>query len=370
MARNNECIEERSSSYRVRLFYYDENGKRTSISETFPFKKYGTKQKAKDMAKQWRDRSKVEIANNMIIKEKHFTLDEVFNGMMELYQCSLGTKKKVLGTYNKYIKSYTKGETRFSDIKFDDIQKCLNNMCSIAKDDTIQRAKGVWKRLYQYAIAKEIVQRDETFNVITPKSDLITIKKKMETSFEEVMNVVNLIDCKIENHRDSILMQGALIIMWYTGMRPAEVFALDKNNIDLDSKSLYVCQSVGSTSTMQNTIKKTKNEYSMRHIPIIDELIPVLKTLIDNSISDLLFIRDNGEIMNGNFLSSVCQRLTNNVFRPYTIRHQFATRLMTTGIDPRTIQELMGHKESTITIGYARSNDMLKKEALRLLRVN
>ena len=370
MARKNECIEERTGSYRVRLFYFDDKGNRTSISKSFPFKKYGTKQKALEMAKQWRDVSKVDIANNMIVKEKNYTLDEVFNGMMEIYQCSMGTKKKVVGTYNKYIRSYTKGETKFSDIKFDDIQKCLNNMCSNAKDDTIQRAKGVWKRLYQYAIAKEIVQRDETFNVITPKSDLITIKKKMETSFEEVMNVVNLIDGKIENKRDSILMQGALIIMWYTGMRPSEVFALDKNNIDFDSKSLYVCQSVGSTSTMQNTIKKTKNEYSMRHIPIIDELIPVFKTLIDYSNNDLLFIRDNGEIMNGNFLSSVCQRLTNNVFRPYTIRHQFATRLMTTGIDPRTIQELMGHKESTMTIGYARSSDTLKRNALSLLKTS
>ncbi len=152
--------------------------------------------------------------------------------------------------------------------------------------------------------------------------------------------------------------------MFYTGMRPAEVMALDKKNIDIDYMSIYVCQSVGSTSTEMVAIKKTKNENSIRYIPIDKRLIPILNRLYDISINDLLFMRDNGQLMTGNFLSSACQRLTGNNFRPYTIRHQFSTDLMMSGENIRTIQEMMGHAHSDMTISYARSNDQLKRKAL------
>lgn len=364
MARNNECIEERNGSFRVHIPYYDQLGKRTFYSKSFSIKNYGTRQKALEMAKKHRDEIKVQLANKQIVKTQHYTLDEVFQEMMSIYQSTLSTKKKVQGTYNRYIKSFIGGDRDFASIKFDDIQKCLNNMVSVAKDDTIQRTKGIWNRLYHYAVAKEIVIKDETYNVVIPRSDIITIKKSMTTSFEELSDVLSIIDARIENRRDSLLMQAALLIMYYTGMRPAEVMALDKKNIDFDYMSIYVCQSVGSTSTEVNTIKKTKNENSIRYIPIVAELVPVLNKLYEISTQDLLFIRDNGELMNGNFLSSACQRLTNNTFRPYTLRHQFSTDLIQNGTDISTIQELMGHKESAMTISYARSNVELKKLAL------
>ncbi len=364
MAKISEYIEERKDSYRVHIPYNDELGIRRFYSKSFSIKKFGTKPAALKAARKHRDEIKFKLANKQIIKLKHYTLEEVFNGMMSIYTVTIATKDKVQGTYNKYIKSFIGGNRDFTSIKFDDIQKCLNNMVSTAKDDTIQRTFSIWKRMYHYAVAKDIIAKDETYNVTLPKSDIITIKKPMKTSFDELTAVLKLIDTKIENRRDSVLMQAALLIMYFTGMRPAEVMALDKRNIDLDCMSIYVCQSVGSTSTEANTIKKTKNENSIRHIPIDPRLIPVLDKLYTMSSEGLLFIRDNGELMNGNFLSSACQRLTKNQFRPYTLRHQFSTDLLTNGNDIRTIQEMMGHASSTMTIGYARSNDELKRQAL------
>ena len=370
MAKNNECIYERNDSYQVKIPYYDEYGKRTSYSKSFPIKKYGTRAKALEMAKKHRDEVRVKIANDMIVKEKHCTLDEVFEGWLSIYNCTLKTQDKLRGTYRKYIKEYFGADRDFASIKFDDIQKCLNNMVSICKDDTIQRARSIWNKMFRYAVGKDIVTKDETYNVITPKSDIITIKKPMTTSFDDMMNTIHLLDQKIENRRDSLLMQGALLIICYTGMRPAEVMALDKKNIDFDYMSIYVCQSVGSTTTERNTIKKTKNENSIRYIPIVEGLIPVLNKLYEISTDDLLFRRDNGEIMNGNFLSSACQRVTGNKFRPYTLRHQFSTDLLTNGADLRTVQELMGHADSSMTISYARSNAELKKHALETRKMS
>lgn len=364
MAKNNECIEERENSYRVKIAYY-ENGKRKFYSKSFSIKKYGTKQRALEYAKKDRDEMKVKFANGMIFTEKKFTLDEVFNKHMELYEKTLSTKKKVIGTYNKYIKSYIGGDRLFTSIKFDDIQKCLNSMVDIAKDDTIQRAKAIWCRMYRYAIAKNIVMKDETYNVNTPKSNILSVKKTMEISDEDFIKAISMINNSTYNYREKQLVIGALLIMRYEGMRPSEVLGLEKKNIDMNNMSIYVCQRVGSSSTEWDVITHTKTESSIRYLPIDRKLIGVFNKLMEMTEGDFIFTKNNGKLMNGTYLSDVCRKLTKGLLRPYQLRHQFSTDLMIEGTtDIRTIQELMGHTSSTMTIGYARSNDELKRKAL------
>ena len=368
MAKNNECIEERKTSegysYKVHIPYYDELGIRRFYSKAFSEKTYGTKSRALEEAKKHRDEIRVKLSKKMVVKQKKITLGALFKMAMDLYQCTLGTKKKVECTYNKYIKEFI-GENRdFTTIRFNDIQMCLNNMVPIAKDDTIHRCFGIWKRLYRVAIASDFIYKDETINVAVPKSDLLENKKSMTTNYEQLFDVIEQIKLRMLNKRDSKLCIGALMIQYYTGMRPSEVLALETKNIDLKRKMIYVCQSVGTTSTEQNTIKKTKNENSVRYVPISDEIVETLKELSDDSIDGILFMRDNGKLMNGTFLSDVTRRFSNGTFRPYMLRHQFSTDLLVNGTDLRTIQELMGHKESTMTLSYARSNDSLKISAI------
>lgn len=369
MARNNECIEERANSYRVKIAYYEE-GKRKFYSCSFSFKKYGSKQKALEYAKKHRDEMKFKFQNGMIIKTKHYSLDEVFNNQMELYEKTLSTKKKVICTYNKYIRSFIGGDKEFSSIKFDDIQRNLNSMVDVAKDDTIERAKAIWVRLYRYAIAKDIVLKDETYNVQVPKSNILSIKKPMEISEEDFIQALGMINNSFMNYREKQLVIGSLLIMRYEGMRPSEVFGLTKSNIDLEKMSIYVCQRVGSTSTENNVITHTKTESSIRHIPIDVRLIDVFKQLFELTEGEYIFLRNNGEFMNGNYLSDVLRHHTKGLLRAYTLRHQFSTDMLINGVDMRTIQELMGHTSSTMTLGYARSNDELKRKAIEDRKFN
>ena len=364
MSYRNECIDEVKSGYRVRIGYYDDLGIRRFYSKSFAIKKYGTKQRALEYARKHRDEIKVKLANGLIVKEKHYSLDQIYMEQMSIYNTTLATKKKVEGTYNKYIKSYIGGDRLFSSIKFDDIQKCLNSMVDIAKDDTIQRAKAIWGRMYRYAIAKNIVMKDETYNVNTPKSNILSIKKSMEISDEDFIKAISMINNSTYNYREKQLVVGALLIMRYEGMRPSEVLGLEKKNIDMNNMTIYVCQRVGSSSTEWDVITHTKTESSIRYLPIDKRLVGVFNKLIEMTEGDYIFTKNNGKLMNGTYLSDVCRNLTKGLLRPYMLRHQFSTDMVIEGVDIRTIQELMGHTSSTMTIGYARSNDELKRKAL------
>lgn len=369
MAKKIENIEIREgktgTTYKVHIPYYDkETGKRKFYSRSFKEKDYGSKSKALEMAKKERDEISIKIKNNSIIKEESYTLDEVFNHTLDIQPCSLCTKKKLRLIYGKYIESYFKGSRDFNTIKFNEIQKSLNKMVSTSRNDTIKRVFTIWKKMYRYAIAKDIVIKDETYSVLVPKSEVIEIKRNVETSYSELMEVIEGIQNSHMKENDSLLCQGALMIMYYTGLRPSETFALSSDDIDFSSMLIHVWKSVGTTSTEKNTIRKTKTECSIRYVPFSDELIPILKLLIDRSINGYLFKRDNGLFMDGTYLSNITRRISKGEFRPYQLRRQFSTDLITSGVDLRTAQELMGHKEVNMTVSYARSNENLKRLAI------
>ncbi len=54
-------------------------------------------------------------------------------------------------------------------------------------------------------------------------------------------------------------------------------------------------------------------------------------------------------------------------FRPHDLRHTFASHLVVSGCDIRTVQRLMGHKTITMTMRYSRLSEMHLKNAVSKL---
>ena len=51
-------------------------------------------------------------------------------------------------------------------------------------------------------------------------------------------------------------------------------------------------------------------------------------------------------------------------FRFHDLRHTFASHLVMAGVDIRTVQELMGHKDIRMTMRYSHLSDAHLKEAV------
>ena len=158
--------------------------------------------------------------------------------------------------------------------------------------------------------------------------------------------------------------------MLYTGMRPSEVFALETKAIDFDKKVIKIYQRIGSTISERYTIVKTKTESSVREIQFSSDLENILKELCDKSIDGYLFMKQNKKFINGDGFSDMLNKTTNGSFRAYSLRHQLTTDLLQQNTDLRTIMELMGHSESTMTLYYARSNDQKKRQAIENRIIN
>lgn len=370
-----EYIEETSGkngiSYKVHIPYYDDLGIRRFYSKSFSEKKYGTKQKALERAKKDRDEVRVKLANKMIVKTKKASLEEIYTKAFDLHQVSYSTRRKDDSNFYNHIAPAVDITRDFSSFRFSDIQSQLNSMVSTCSQDMIKRALYIWKECYRYAIADEYVGKDETLKVQIPKSEVIIKKREQTTSYAEVMKVIELIEEKTKNRRDMQLYAGVLWIMLYTGMRPSEVFALETSAIDLKNRSIKVTQRTGSTTKERYAIVKAKTESSVREVYYPSNLDEIMKDLVDSSVDGFLFMRENGKLLNGDVFSDRLNKVTNGTFTAYSLRHQITTDLLNDGkTDLRTIMEIMGHSEGTMTLYYARSNEDKKKEAINSRVIN
>lgn len=367
MGKKNENITEKK--YKGEVTGYEvkfERGGKT-LTKFFGVKKYRGKKNALENAKLYRNQTAFTLDNVGEVKKTPCpTLKEVFEKMLDYDSCVISTAKKMRGNFNKYICNVIPEEKKFSEIKATDVQHTLNAMADCASSDTIDRTLSVWRKMFKYCIDSDIVTKDCTINVIKPKSNYIVKSKPQVSTLEMVRGIMDAFRLRMVNKREADLAAYSLLIMYYTGMREQEIFALSVEDIDIVRRIIHVRKSVGTTQTSSNAIKNTKTVSSVRDLQMVDELVEPFNYLIDNAIEGRLFQRDNGQLMTGNWLSDRVRyyRPEGSQFTAYANRHQLATDLINEGVDLRTVQDIFGHASPKMTLSYARSSQAQMCDAL------
>ena len=65
--------------------------------------------------------------------------------------------------------------------------------------------------------------------------------------------------------------------------------------------------------------------------------------------------------------SKICEKAGVGHLGIHVLRHTFASRLVMAGVDLRTVQELMGHKDIAMTMRYAHLSSNHKRAAMETL---
>lgn len=339
-----------NNSYRVKLSYY-ENGQQKFIGKTFSFKKYSNKSIALSEAKKYRDEMRYKLNIKSFLIPEEYDL----SGLYELRKVLIPKEAETERKLDYYFKKYFDPNLVINKVTPADIQCSLNKMTSTCTDDTIKRVLSMWRDLYKVCYMKELNISDKTLAVIPPKSRVIKVKREMDYDMNNFQDLLDKIIKYNNCHYDSYLISLSLRIMYVTGMRPAEVYALTKKDINLDSKTITINKSSNGELTI------TKNDYSNDVIPISESSIPLFKEVLKLK-NNQLFIRKDGKLLDSRYVTHVCNEVSKGTFRPYMMRHKFSTELLDNNIDLRTIGELMRHKDINQVLRYARSNEQKRKK--------
>lgn len=345
-----------------------------TVTKTFNEKDYGSSKLAFDTAVKFKNQALTDIANKTIFKANNVTVNDCFEEYLETTTDSYKTKEHHSGYYNKYV---TIKDKKIQEVTKADIIRELNSLTETCSDDVISRIYSIWKKdIIETAINNEYIIKDVTVGIRKPQSHIIPKKKSTVTDRQTVIFVENLILKNLLNKYNARMIFYYIELLFYTGMRPAEATALNRDDIYDDYISIN--KEIGSNRYQNHVIRRCKTPTSVRNIPITPALRPIINELLSFSRTYELFKNDEGEYMHAEWVGSVIYNKLKSYnkdkdekekvhFYLYRLRHNVATELITNNVDSKTTMDILGHSSFNMSLYYANSNDEKKKEALTLL---
>lgn len=161
-----------------------------------------------------------------------------------------------------------------------------------------------------------------------------------------------------------------ILLCLYTGLRIGELLALSWDDVDLVKGCLSVSKSCHDSKN-ERIIDEPKTVHSRRMIPLPKQLLPVLKALKKKNNSSFV-ITNNGKPIFVRSYQRSFELLLKHLNIPHkgfhALRHTFATRALECGMDVKTLSEILGHKNSFVTLNrYVHSLMEHKQEMMNRL---
>lgn len=165
-----------------------------------------------------------------------------------------------------------------------------------------------------------------------------------------------------------------IVLCLYTGLRIGELLALTWNDIDFEKSILSVtktCHDGNENGKHIRIIDTPKTENSRRQIPLSKTLIKMLKDMKKKSKCEFV-IADGEKPVYIRSYQRTFELLLKKIGLPHkgfhSLRHTFATRALECGMDVKSLSEILGHKNATITLNrYAHSIWEHKSEMMNKL---
>ena len=218
---------------------------------------------------------------------------------------------------------------------------------------TVNNRLSAVRSFFRFALSRGLVGRDPSHIVKGPK------KQKPLPYFVREADMNRLIDFPQmwgDSYKD-VRARTIIILFYETGMRLAELTALDDQDIDFVSHQLKV------------TGKRNKQ----RIIPFGQELEQTLRRYMalrdEQPVRDgrALIQNDKGERMSRyqveRVVNTCLSRVTTQKKRsPHVLRHSFATAMLNNGAGLESVQKLLGHESVATTEIYTHTTfEQLKK---------
>lgn len=260
--------------------------------------------------------------------------------------------------YKESIKNYIDpylGNTPLKALKTDNIQAWINKLHQRGLGaKTIRNAYNNLNASLKKAVVLRMLPYNPCVGTVLPKLKRPKVNVYNPTEIQQLLKAT---------HGTTLYMPVVLAVL--TGMRRGEVCALKWSNIDFEKKLIHICENrVHGEKTVIE--KAPKSEAGNRKIPISKELSTILSSARMQYYNDAssygpgfhdlgyVFHNENGDPFHPDSLTKMWRVFMEKSGLPYIrfhdLRHSNATALIAAGVNPKTVQQLLGHSDVSITL--------------------
>lgn len=298
-----------------------------------------------------------------------------------------GVRHNTEANYNfvlNIIKKEEFGKRRIDKVKLSDA-KCW--LIKLQKDgrgySSIHSIRGVVRPAFQMAVDDDLIRKNPfEFQLATVVvNDSVTreaITRKQERAFLEF----------VANDKHFCRYYEGIYILFKTGLRISEFVGLTLADIDMKNRKISVNHQLQRKRNMEYVIEDTKTTCGTREIPMSDEVYecferiianrkkPRVEPMIDGKCG-FLYLDKNDMPMVAlhweKYFQHICEKY-NSIYKvqmpkvtPHVCRHTFCSNMAKSGMNPKTLQYLMGHSDIGVTlntythIGYDDAKEELKR---------
>lgn len=168
-----------------------------------------------------------------------------------------------------------------------------------------------------------------------------------------------------------------ILISLYTGLRIGEICALCWNDINLNTRTIYVrhtvsrVKSAGTDSKTELILDEPKTASSKRVVPIPS---PLFNAILDyrRDATSIYVVSSTDSFVSPRTYDARFHRVLSDChledLNYHGLRHTFATRCIEAGVDVKSLSEILGHANVSITLNtYVHSSLEMKKSQLEKL---
>lgn len=266
------------------------------------------------------------------------------------------------------IKNDPFGEKRIDRVRMSDAKAWLIELQKVKHRSysSIHNIRGVARPAFKMAVDDDVIRKNpfdfELATVVV--NDSVTreaITKKEERAFLKFV--------KEDNHFSRYY--DGIYLLFKTGIRIGELCGLTVRDIDLEQRKITIDHQLQRTSHMEYIIVPPKTEAGSRILPMTDDVYecckrlvkerkhPLMEPIIDG-YAGFLYYNNRGMPMVGDEWAKRFQGIVtkyNSIYKiqmpkvsPHVCRHTYCSNMAKSGMNPKTLQYLMGHSDISVTL--------------------
>lgn len=259
------------------------------------------------------------------------------------------------------------GKRKIKDIKISDAKMWFIQLQNNGRGySSIRNIRGVVRSAFQMAVDDDLLLK----NPFDFKMDSVIkndSKKRNAVTLDQQEQFLEFV--RTDKHYSKYY--DAVYILFHTGLRISEFCGLTVADIDMTRRNINVNHQLLRLSNMKYTITDTKTDSGTRVLPMTQDVYecfqriikirkrPKVEPMVDKCIG-FLFLDKNGmpkvaghwekyfKHMVGKYNRTHKVQMPN--ITPHVCRHTYCTNMARAGVNPKSLQYLMGHAEMDTTM--------------------